>query len=116
MTMRSTAPKTPVLDRRVTLHIPGPFTLNAYNERIPGPATDHPVWARRQDPSPADQLDYDNEALLNRNRAVYTIRHRVDVVAGVTITDDYSQTRTIIGVGNSELRNRYLHLLTEAIS
>ena len=37
----------PVLDRLVVLHIPGPETVDDYGQRIPGPATDYRVWAKK---------------------------------------------------------------------
>ena len=105
---------TPVLDRLITLHIPGLETVNDYGERIPGPATDYRVWASRRDVTANEQLDLDNDQRLNIHMTRLIIRHRSDVVADQELTDDQGTRRRIIG--RSELgRLRHIELLAEAI-
>ena len=104
-----------VMDRRITLHIPGPVTVNDYGGKVPGPATDIPVWAERQDVTAAEQLDLDNDQRLVVQLSRFRIRARSDVRVDQQFTDDKGQVRRIIGM--AELgRNRRLELMTEAIT
>lgn len=107
----------PKLDRRITLLIPGPTVEDSYGQDQPGEATSVSVWAQRTDAMPRDQVDWDNEARLNVNTAVFVIRHRSDVEAGeMKIIDDEGHTRRIIGRAPLKRRMRYLALLCERIA
>ena len=106
----------PVLDRLIVLHIPGPETVDDYGQRIPGPATDYRVWAKKSSPAPRDMQDLDNDQDLVLRVSTFTIRYREDVAARQLITDDMGLSRQIIGIVESEERRRYWHLLCEAIT
>ena len=106
----------PVLDRLITLLVPGPSVQDAYGHDQPGDPTPVQVWAKRMDAAPRDQLDWDNDARLNVNTAVFVIRWRADVAAGqLKIIDDEGQTRCVIGRAQTERRMRHLALLCESI-
>ena len=112
------ATQTPRLDRRITLLIPSPTTLEddyGHEQPVADPM-ECEVWAQRIDAMPRDQLRYDNEARLNVNQAVFVIRYRDDVEAGkMMIDDDEGQRRRIIGRAPMKRRMRYLALLCEEI-
>ena len=116
----------PVLDRLITLVFPGPPVEDRYGHDKPmGEPRRETVWAKRMDAAPRDQLDWDNDARLNVNTAVFIIRWRsdVDAVTGQTkiiagqlnIIDDEGQTRCVIGRAQTERRMRHLALLCESI-
>ena len=107
--------QTPNLDRLITIHIPGPSTVNTYGERIPGPETDYRVWAQRRDLTATDQIDIDNSGFLIIQVTRLTIRYRADVQIGFTLTDDKNGKRTIIGMAEIG-RRQYIELLAEAIT
>ena len=111
MTTRSA----PTLDRLITLHIPGPETVNDYGERIPGPDTDIRVWASRRDTPVADQLDLDSDQRLRIRTAVFTLRYRPDVAIDQMLTDDGGLTWRIIGGPHEVGRLRHMQILAEVI-
>ena len=111
----------PVLDRLITLQLPGPLgDADDYGHVQPGEPTPEKVWAKRMDAAPRDQLDWDNDARLNVNTAVFIIRWRKDVsdavVGQLKIIDDEGQRRCVIGRAPMERRFRFLALLCERIS
>ena len=116
----------PVLDRLIYLEFPVPDPddpTDCYGHDQLGPPTADStfrVWAQRIDAAPRDQLDWDNDARLNVNTAVFVIRWRKDVtdavVGQLTIKDDEGQRRCVIGRAPIERRFRHLALLCERIS
>ena len=65
----------PVLDRLITLQFPAPPNGDDdYGHQSVGEPEEVKVWAKRMDAAPRDQLDWDNDARLNVNTAVFIIR------------------------------------------
>ena len=107
----------PKLDRLITLLIPGPSETDSYGHEQPGVPVGRVVWAQRLDASPRDQLDWDNDARLNVNTAIFVIRYRTDVESGrARICDDEGFTRSVIGRALLPRRLRYMALLCERTS
>ena len=79
------------LDRRITLRIQGPRTLNEYAEPVPGVITEHPEWCTQEDGGFAEVTAFGGVAILNRKQ--FLIRWRRDVLDAskdqITIRDEY---------------------------
>ena len=102
-------PRTPNLDRRITLLKPRPAaTPNELGELVPGDPVEHPVWAERRDFTGREKLQAATEFTEQRTR--FLIRWHSKVRPSWKLRDEYGQEYEIEGLAEVG-RRRYLELL-----
>ena len=91
------------LDRRITLRIQGPHTLNEYQEQVPGVITEHPEWCSTEDSGYAEVDTRAGTRLINRKQ--FLIRYRRDVLEAfanrITVRDEYGNLYNVELVNES---------------
>ena len=102
-------PRTPNLDRRITLLKPRPAaTPNELGELVPGDPVEHPVWAERRDFTGREKLQAATEFTEQRTR--FLIRWHSKVRPSWKLRDEYGREYEIEGLAEVG-RRRYLELL-----
>ena len=116
MTQRYEQRNTPVLDRLITIEVPGtPLDPPEFDYGIPrlGPGTTMRLWAsRRERPRSATRTNENRQIVFSSTE--WTCRSNPVLKEGMTFRDDEDSRWTIAGVASPD-RRRFVALSAEKI-